>query len=358
MALKVFEGFDHYNAAADFLARTGFLQWQFPSAAPGITFPAGLTDYGKSVRWGQDNNIGAQNLTVRAVFQDRNAEAFVGQRIKIGVGGADDFQITLVDTVSGLGQCYIFFNHNNYTIGLFSGTGTLLALSPNNSWTGNTNQFIEIHFKIATSGGILEVRQDNQVVVTYTGNTQRSTNAWCDALDYHPSTGTFGMSGFITLDDLYYCDTTTGPGTTPANSYLSDVAVRPLFAIGNDSVSWTPLTGTNWEMIDETAMDGDTTYNSTSTVNNEDRFNFQSLTGGVDLVYGLQVVGAYRKTDGGAHTIKQSVKSGSTEDYGPDHQVNTSYFYTIDLWILNPDTGLNWTLAEINAMKAAYKLTS
>lgn len=369
MALKVFEGFDHYNNGNDLFQRSGFLQWEIINAGWSLITSPGRNGRGKALGVHADNDggPGQSGAAARsyAVFADRNAEAYLGFAFNITTGrGA---YIALTDSVGAAYQIVLFFNPSNYSITAYTGgafyftyqySGTVLGVTGNNVWTGGVWQFLEIHPVIGTSGSV-QVKINNTVVMTLSGvNTRTSSNNWFDKLGFVESP--VGNGGtFMTVDDLYYCDTTTGPGLVPANTYLGDSSTATLFTIGNDSVSWTPLTGTNWGEVSETAMDSDTSYNSTTTVGNEDRFNFGALGSVLDTVFAVQVTGAYRKDDGGTRTIEQSVWSGGTETYGAGHNIpDVTYAYFTDLWVLNPTTGLNWTLTDINAMKAGYKLTA
>ena len=368
MATKVFEGFDHYNVQADFLARSGWLQWQWigGGSAPTLSFPTGRNSLGKCLEWSV-GSAGVSTDRINAVFADRNAEAFIGHASKMPPQGTSPIGmwVFFYDTTVPAVQLSVHFNEVNYSVSVYRGDGfvggaTLLGTSANNVWTNTVWQFLEYHLKVATSGGSFEVRINNNVVLTITGvNTQASANAWFDSMAFATSPNAIAYNAVNFIDDFYYNDTTTGPGLVPANSYLGDASVATLFAIGNDSVAWTPLAGANWQEISEVAMDSDTSYNSTSTVGNEDRFNFAALSSALNTAFAVQVTGAYRKDDGGTRTIQQSVTSGGTETYGSSHNIpDTNYAYFTDLFVLNPTTGLNWTLTDINAIKGAYKLTA
>jgi len=366
MANKTFDGFDHYKSATDWLARSGWLQWQVLGTSYSVSFVTGRNGRGKALQF-----AGAPILDARAVavFRDRNNEGFLGAAFTIleSTGltpPASGMWFFFYDLTTVTVQASVHFDEANYSVVVYRGdgttSGTLMAMSPNNVWTHDVSQFYEFHYKIDGSSGILEVRVSNNVVVTATGNTLSSANAWADGFAFRGSLtpGGANPANFL-IDDFYYNDTTTGPGLVPCNSYLGDSSTVTLFAIGNDSVSWTALTGSNWQMISEVQMDGDTSYNSTSTAGNEDRFNFQALTAALDTIYALQVTGAYRKDDGGTRTIQQALKSGSTEVYGATFSLpDTNYSYFTDLFVLNPATGLNWVLTDVNAIKAGYKLTA
>src|SRR5579863_1697780 len=88
MAFKIWDGFDHYAAAADLNARSGWLQWQFPGSTfsgGGLSFVSGLVPGkgGRALQFGGINNVGGAQAIVRAVFGNRNAEFYFGNRLLI-----------------------------------------------------------------------------------------------------------------------------------------------------------------------------------------------------------------------------------------------------------------------------------
>lgn len=359
MALKVFDGFDHYNAQADFFARaSNFLQWQtILFQAANVAFNTGRDGFGKCVNL---SIVTTSTVGVLASWGARNQEAYFGFAELVPNGNS--FSVNLFDGVAGNIQCLILFNGNNYSIQFFryNGAGAPISLyiSPNNVWSPEVWNFIEVHGKIDTSAGILEVRVRNQVVASASGlNNQYTANAWFDGTQFTVTP----LSGFdsLSIDDLYYCDTTTGPGLTPCNTYLGDVAVKTLFATGNDSVQFTPLTGSNWSEINETAMDSDTSYNYSTTATNQDTFTFQPLEATITTVFGVQLTFAARKDDALARMIKPIVKISGTSYAGTTYSIpDTNYAYFTYLWVLNPATALNWILSDVNGADYGYNLVS
>ena len=360
MATKTFDGFDHYNQLADVLQRSGWLQWQTPGGNVTASLVTGRNGRGKALSI--TCILDTSRLPIfpfRGVFADRNAEFFDGLCVRIPAGNSAI--VAFGDSIGGNTQVTVVFDKTNYTVAAYRGQfgwsgasgGVFLGVSANNIWDGGVDNFFEFHLKVASSGGIIEVLGPDGTLLSLTGqNTQNTANAWADIMDLYANTT-------IIIDDFYYNDTTTGAGLVPANSYLGDSSTVTLPPIGNDAVTWTPFALSNWNEVSELAMDSDTSYNFTSTVGNEDRFNFQAITAALSTVYAVQVTGAYRKDDGGTRTIQQSVKSGSTEVYGASHNIpDTNYAYFTDMWVLNPATSLNWTLTDINAMKAGYKLVA
>jgi hypothetical protein len=377
MALKVFDGFDHYNGQTDLLARQGFLQFQsYPPGSggslPTITFGPGVSVDGECMI--MTGGSGGYHAPLTAVWGTRNSQFIVGGRFEClqYQVGAQICSLAFIfwdsTTVPVTAQFAVVFNSNSYTIEIwngslfYNGVSTKLYSTANNVWSGDVANMIEIQTTIAAGGaGVVKVWVNGVQLVNQTAiTTQQSANAWADATSFKGDflNGGALLSTLVKMDDLYYCDTTVGAGTYPCNSPLGDVHVYTRFPTGNNSVQWTPLANTNWQEVDEVAMDGDTSYNYSATVGQEDLLNYSALATTINNILGVQVTGAYRKDDSSARSIKQAFKSSTTEVYGAVNSLGTAYAYYTDLWVLDPATSASWTLAAVNALSAGYNLVS
>jgi hypothetical protein len=273
--------------------------------------------------------------------------------------------------VANLTQVAVLFNPVNYSIQIYTGgttllgpgggfwDGTLVYVSANNVWTGNVWNFIEIWPVINATTGSVTVRVNGVVLASVTGiDTKITSNLWWDQMGIASQT-TGGLNVDTQIDDLYYCDTTTGAGLTPCNTFLGDCRVQTLFATGNDAVQWTPHAGSNWQEVAETAMDSDTTYNYSSTPGQQDTLDFGALAGTITTIYGIQLTYAARKDDAGARSVKSVVKVSGTSYFGSTNSLpDGNYAYFTDQWILNPNTGLNWTISGVNGAAYGYNMVS
>lgn len=364
MALKVFDGLDHYNDSTDFLSRTGFLQWQFPNNfVPSVfQFVTGLTGFGKALRWGHNQNIAQPTPTIFAVWGNRDQEAYIGVRIKPDAGWS--FQVGFYDSVGADSQLTITIDAANYSVSAHRGTssGTLLGMSANNVWTGGVGNFFEFHYKIANTGGVIEVRNNGATVLSITGvDTQITANAWADVMSLLPFTAGIAVVPTGVIDDIYYCDTVPDSGSSGNDSFLGDSRTSTVFATGNDAVQFTPLANQNWQEISEVAMDSDTSYNFSANAGDQDTFVFAPTSNVITTIYGIQVTYAARKDDVGSRTMAGVIRiSGTSYVYGTPDTVAAAltYSYHTDLWILNPNTGVNFTLSDLNAATYGYKLVT
>jgi hypothetical protein len=369
MAIQVWDGFDHYDDASDFLARSGKLQYTQSNGTASFVTP-GREGNGKALTIQSETGGGR----IAGVFYQRVASAFVGFAAFMPAGETSPVVFNFYDSIGENNQVSVMFRFDNYSITVFrgnafigsstyfgdgGGAGTQLAITGNNAFTPNVWNFIEVWPVINGSTGSVEVRLNSVTIaaLTVTGaNTQVSGNAWWDTLELCSDTS---EPDTFLIDDLYYGDTTEGVGSYPGTVPIGDCHVQTLFPVGNGSVQFTPLANANWQEVSETAMDSDTSYNYDSTVGNEDLFNFAALPSNTTLIYGIQVTGAYRKDDSGARQVKQGVKSGAAETYGADWSLSeANYVYFTDQWILDPNTSANWATAAVNALSAGYNVAS
>lgn len=335
MALKVWDGLDHYGGIADMAARAGFLQYQGLSGS----FATGRNGNGKML-----------NGSGTAVLGQRVAHAGWGASITVG---SNDVTFVFDDSVANNNQITVVFRAGNYCIEVWRGGlgGTLLTRTANNKFAGGVANFVEVWLLIDPSVGTVDVHVNQVSVVALTAqNTQATANAWWDRMGW-------SLCG---IDDIYFADSTTGSGTNPCNAPIGDPRVYTLFPNANAAVQFTPLANTNWQEVSEVAMDGDTSYNSSTTAGQEDTFATPGVPATVGFIFGLQVTGAYRKDDAGLRKIRQALKSGATEVYGAlTNLQDGAYAYLTDPFITDPNTaGLNWTRTAVNAANIGYNLAA
>jgi hypothetical protein len=240
---------------------------------------------------------------------------------------------------------------NDGTVRLYRGTvsgGTLLATSTNSlpilSWN-----FIEAKLTIADSGGTFEVRVNESVWVTFTGDTKQSTTQ---------STAVriqiWGRGSDNAIDDLYICD---GTGSTN-NNYLGDVrvdTVRPIGA-GNYAELSRQGSASNWDNVDDTIIDSDSSYNFSNTVGQRDTLDCGNLPSITGSIFGVQLNIAARKDDAGSRTLRSLTRVSSTDYEGASQNVGTDYRVYRQILEQNPNTAAAWTESQINTAEFGYKV--
>lgn len=351
MSLIGFDGFDHYAGNADFVTRQGNLTW-----SNGGT---GVTTFSTSTRFGVGKCAAVSNLG----FPVGNtyvlmSTGYVGVAVKAtpGIFGGN-FIISAIDSFHGAKHASAGFNASNGAPFIVDKNGTTVTTGTVGSIPSNTWGYLEARFTIGHGGvGIVTVRWNGINVCQNTTadfwNTSGGGTQSFNRFELNPQG--LNMSGFI--DDTYVNDNNTDAGTYPNNSFNGDVSVTPLYAIADNSVTWTPLTGSNYQMIDDITFDGDTTYNTTAAASSEDLFSFASLPSYISGVIAVQLVGAFREDAPGVRTLSQHISSSGTDVTGASRVLNTGYSYWSDFWTLDPHTGVNWTLTAVNNVLAGYSL--
>lgn len=357
MALLYFEGFDNYSTAInDLLARRAEFVWSFVNQviSPSYSSP-GRNNQGTALLIGNRANLYGTLTTPLA-------SAFLGFGFKISQQSSAVCSFNLMDGLiaTPTSQLAFTFNTNLARIDVYRGdtSGTLIASSAVNSYIPSAWNYIEVFATIHPTAGVVIIHMNGQEILNVSGlNTRATANTSFSVIQFSGSPGGGNTPG-VTIDDFYICDTTVGPGLIPFNTFVGDVRVVTVNVVGNGTSSqWTPLSGTNWQMVDEVHNDGDTTYNSTATAGNIDLFNMHALTGTISNVLAVQVIGSYRKDDASTREVQQQLVSGATQVEGAIYSIPGSYIYATDLYVLDPDTSANWTISAVNALQVGYKLT-
>jgi hypothetical protein len=220
MALLFIDGFDTYGSATA-MARG---KWTGLSLG-GTAFPAGR--FG-----GRSCNIITGSLNLGANIQ----QSFLGFAWKPTSSGSR--YITWYDTnqiqcrfeivlSTGVVNAQVCTNANNYAfITIGSSLPGVIGL---NAWA-----YIEASAKIHNTMGSMEFRVNEQAVLSVSGVNTRLVSINNSANRIY-----FDTTGYI--DDLYLCDTTTGPGSRPMNGFLGDKRVATMFPASNVSSQWTPI---------------------------------------------------------------------------------------------------------------------
>jgi hypothetical protein len=225
--------------------------------------------------------------------------------------------------------------------------GTASAPFPTNAYS-----FIELKVVVHPSAGSLIVRQDGVVVLTLSGiNTAASGTAAWDSVRLSVSKD----NGYF--DDFYVLD---GSGAAPLNDFLGDCRVDALYPTTQGAThAWTPSTGSdNALTVDETAPNGDTDYNSTSTVGATDTHVVQDAPVPGAVLYGVQVCLNEKKTTTGTCSVAPVVRHSGVDYPGTAVAIGTNYAYDVTPYSTNPGTGAAWTEAGFNAAEFGYKRTA
>jgi hypothetical protein len=242
---------------------------------------------------------------------------------------------------------------NSLTLGAAPGGSVVILATSTNTLLINTWYYIEwkVVFNNSTGTAHVEVNGSATGWISATGlDTVFTANSSFTAFGI----GAFEATAYV--DDLYLADGAAGTVT----DFLGDQKVQTEFAEsdGTDS-DFTPLSGTDhFAMVDETAQDGDTTYNYADTPGQRDTFNFGAL-GVTGTVNGVQLDVVAKKSDAGVtRELELSTRVSATDYNGATQTLGTSYERKREIWEENPNTTNPWTVAEIDGAEFGHELTT
>jgi hypothetical protein len=343
MALLDFLGFNHYATSSidvrvlpnwilsdvgGFFSKVSSQSASY-SACQGGSNPANL-----------QFNMSANHASLIVGFRFKTSTAFTGTTSNELVRFRDGTTTQIGLAINGTSKkLFLFKNTTGTTVA--TGTTTLLA----DSW-----YYAELKVVFGTTGsyelklgGVTEV-SSGSADTTQTANDY-ATNVLFDV--YNSVSNSMKI-----IADIYICDTT---GSAPHNDFLGMVIVDTLFPTTDNSVQFTPLSSTNASNVDETTVDDDTTYNSSSTSTHVDTFNHGALPVTPTTIFAAKITHKARKDDVAARSSRNKLISGGTTSSGTSVALSTSYQYLPDIYTQNPDTSTAWTKTTIDATKIGYE---
>lgn len=349
MLLRI-EGFDHQNSAVDLVQDSGPFVWR---SAGGCTLVGGLVGPGNAL----DIGLGLTGVATAPL-----TKAFFGHNLWIPPG-ATRFGLWLWNGATQHGpltnqqQISLFFQPGNGTIQAYRGNWaqgglfTPLGSTPTNSFPNGAAFFFELGAKIDPSSGSLTLKINGNAVLTVTGISTST-----DGTQVFDSIAWAAQSGVI-IDDFYLCDDAVGPGPTPYDTFVGPSQVITEFVAANSAVAYAPLSGTNSAMVQETAMDGDATYNFDQTVGHEDLFTITPLPVTANPI-AVQVTGAYRQDQAGTRAVANHLKSAGSDESGVSRTLGGDYVYQHDVWPADPNGNIAWTRTSVDAALIGYQTTN
>ncbi|MDD3028846.1 MAG: hypothetical protein PHS57_00990 [Alphaproteobacteria bacterium] len=339
MALRFIDGFDHYTTLTQMLYK-----WTTSSSGNAAPNQTGRRAGSLAVTTG--GSVGYFSKLI-----DSQSTWIIGFALKIGSAPTNERSFLVLYDSAGTAQVSLSLTTANL-IQAYRGDMATLLVAATSALSSTGWCYLEMKVTIADSGGSLEVRKDGAPILTYTGDTKySSSNATACSLRLGCSAS--GAGAYL-IDDLYVCD-----GTGSANnSFLGDVRVDTLFPSGaGASAQFTPTGSTNnWENVDETSPDGDTSYNAAETAGYFDSFSFSDLSVQNATVFGVQLNTLARKDDAGSRFLRAITRISGTNYEGTDAALSDSYVDYLQLFEQNPSTSSAWTESAINNAEFGYKV--
>lgn len=255
---------------------------------------------------------------------------------------------------AGAEVTFVFRREGTMEVRRGDSNGTLLAqpsavLVPTGRW-----DYIETKIKIAQSGGYINVWANGTQIVSYTGDTQSSTEASPALQTIFLKGPNTANAGNCMYDDFYLLDHIDATATMgrPFNDVLGQPRIEPLLPNGNgassDFVGSDGNSVDNYLLVDESPPSA-TDYVESTTVGHRDLYEFANPTL-VGNVLAVEVNAFAASPDGGTNPLKSVRRSsGGTVAVGPG-AVPASTFRQVSDGASGKDPDGNiWTTAAVAA---------
>ena len=191
--------------------------------------------------------------------------------------------------------------------------------------------------------------------------TQMFTRYLSDRITFKNSAARINKDLFIESKQ-YYFNFVTGMykvifATSDATQYLNPLplkteTLRPT-AAGNVT-GLTPSAGSNWDCVNDTTPDGDSTYVYSNTVK-YDLYNIQDLPWDYGVIDSVTVT-AHCRADSASCNAYMRIYTHSTLYEGAMKVLTGVYGNYSHVWAVNPYTGLAWTIDEINSLQIGIQV--
>jgi hypothetical protein len=354
MALLWMDGFDHYGTSST--GRTNMLRGVYADVdASG--FPLTTNPRNSTCSWG--SSAGALATGLRRVFG----------AAKTTVGAAGAFWLTNLPDTADLTILMSFLDIDNVaqvsltleTDGKLTarrgtlsevqaGSATTLGQTATSVFSAGVWHHIECKYVASQTVGTFTVKVDEVEVIAVTGaDTVNTSNVEASQVLFSRLSDTNVIPAY--LDDIYAWDTSGSYN----NDFIGDKDILPYYYDGDGATTaWVRNTGsTDYEAVDDTTQDGDTTYLQAATALDVEELELSTVPATVAGIVGIALINCMRKTQAGASNVTAAaVETGGAVSSGTDRPMTEEYTYYSDVIERNPVGGTPaWTATTLSAMK-------
>jgi hypothetical protein len=159
---------------------------------------------------------------------------------------------------------------------------------------------------------------------------------------------------YVWFDDIMVWDDSGSEFTGALPNHIHRIeTIRPGGA--GAAADFTPSAGSNFQNVDETVADDDTTYNESSTTGHIDSFAYGNMSLSADEIFGINIKSRV-KFDSGAANFRNKTRISSTYYNGTTVAAGAAYALVETIYNNNPaSTGSNLTVSDINAAEFGYE---
>jgi hypothetical protein len=220
--------------------------------------------------------------------------------------------------------------------------------------SSTVHKYVEIKATISDAAGRIIVKINGATTDIDTGgggvDTKSTANAYVTAVRFGYGLGSAETTSYVyDFDDIYGVQ----------DDFQGDVRIECIRPSGTGaSAQFTPSAGANWENVDDTAPDDDTTYNGSATVGHVDSVALGNLVTATGTVISVTAVTRMRKEDAGARTARSRLylsTASSTTQESSDFSPATAYGFFRQTERLDGDA-LAWSITKVNALEIGYEV--
>jgi hypothetical protein len=264
-------------------------------------------------------------------------EFFMSFIYKYPTMGANSTFLDFADSPDAL-QLRVRQNSDN-TLSLIRGSSTVIATSSLSLARGPTYR-MTLHVVVSNTGSY-RLAVDGIDFLNGSGDTQATGTSDVARILFRASSSVHDYS----VSDVVMWDT-TGSILNGWKTGIKPVILRPT-GDGNSS-DLTPLSGANWENVDETDRDGDASYNASGTDEDLDLYEYETLSGTYNIYAVVTNLGV-RKDDATIRQVRVVTRKNSTNYNGTAQNLTEQYDQYAEIEEVDPDTSAAWIVSGVNA---------
>lgn len=351
-----------YLSAAGWYATTnnGFLQSFWPTATA-----AGRFGFGTAVRFGASltSNGGPFFVGIaRAVSTAASSVVIACSAKRLStsmVNGAGGSTVGFYN--SSTGRCVLGISLSPQGVVRTWTCNSGLAMTqlvPSSAGVFNEDVWFSLQVKATPhlTNGEVEVRVNNRTVISVVSTQIDSFDCICLGTIQGPGLSTF--QNIADFDDLYILDS----AGAVHNNFLGNLRVKTQVVIADgsnldSSIGGTSPAATHWQSVNIVRTD-DSKYVYSPTNGDYDLYDLDANQTG-PYARAVQVRVVARQDDATQRTIKAALKTTTTLSLGTlECYLNQNYSHWTDIWQVSPDTGTDFTTAELNALEAGFEVHS
>jgi hypothetical protein len=231
--------------------------------------------------------------------------------------------------------------------------GTTLATSAT-TLSASVWYFLELKVLFHDSAGTYELKIDGVSEMSGTGvDTIASGSAGWDSFVLGNAETASDRS--FDYDDLYACDGSSGTN----NTFLGDHRIVCVVASSGNGThaDWSCSTGSDHGALVDENPPNESDYNQSGTAGHRDTYNFAAV-GVAGTVKAVQTVNFLKADAAGLRTVVPTFRINGGNFDGNGDVLGSDWAYYTEVHTTNPDTGLAWTVSEIDGAEFGVKVTA